>query len=123
MTTSARDRFIHLLGIVITVGALGACAPQASAQAMSGRMNTQTVNDTLAELDQTPDRTVRVIVTVRPGTADQVAAAAKQAGANAVNPLFGTQSVVIEGKAAHVRAAVDTGQVLQIQRDTASPTN
>ena len=116
-------RFLRVLGLVITVGALAACAPQASAQARAGTMNTSSVGDTLRELDQTPDRPVRVIVTVRPGTADQVVAATRKAGATVVQPLAGTQSIVIEGKAAHVRAAVATGQVLQLQRDTPSPTN
>ena len=123
MRTLARARLWQVLGIFIAVGALGACGAPASAQAPTPPMRRSNVDDTLAELDRTPERAVRVIVTVKPGTGDRVATAARKAGADAVVPLAGTQSIVIEGKPAHVRAAVDTGQVLQIQRDTPSPTN
>ena len=122
MTSDVRDRWITALGVVVLAGALGAGVTECVAQT-SGRMSTQSVNDLMSDLDQDPDRVVRVIVTVKPGSARQVGIAATNAGANAVNPLFGTDSIVIEGKAAHIRAAVNTGDVLQLQRDSASPTN
>jgi hypothetical protein len=79
----------------------------------------------VAEFEKQPDKLVRVIVTVRPGpaTTAQVAAAAKAAGASTADPIKGQPLVVIEGKPAHLRAVLGTGQVLQMQRDGAAPTN
>lgn len=65
-----------------------------------------------------------MIVTVKPGAdAQKRVAAAGSAGATSVSTIDGQPMVVIEGKPAHLRAAVATGQVVRIQRDSPAPAN
>lgn len=79
----------------------------------------------VADLEKTPQRAVRVIVTLRadPKAMAEVTAAARSAGAASVQPLGTMPILVIEGRAAHLRAALATGHVQAMQTDAASPTN
>jgi chorismate mutase len=131
MKHKTRSALLVESGLLGLVGVLGACgigdaAPQTSATNMTSSANDSTsVAATLAEFEKQPERIVRVIVTVKPGADAQkrVAAAARSAGATSVSTIDGQPMVVIEGKPAHLRAAIATGQVVQIQRDSPAPTN
>jgi hypothetical protein len=117
-----RTRFVRAAAVCVlcTCGPAGVSAtPPAAAMNADHDPTTEAL---LTTLEKTPDRPVRVIVTTRPDDIDAVADAARKAGAH-VERIAGQPLLVIEGRPAHLRAALRSGKVVHMQRDDAAPTN
>lgn len=116
-----------LVALLVTLAACGAERSEPPAPSAAKTMSAAAPSPAsfVAELEKTPQRAVRVLVTLRadPKAMAEVTTAAKSAGAASVQALGAMPILVIEGKAAHVRAALATGHVIAIQNDDAAPTN
>jgi hypothetical protein len=124
MEADRRWRALPVVAAAAAVCVLCACVPAGvAATPPADAMNTDPSTETLlTTLEKTPDRPARVIVTTRPDSVDAVADAARKAGAH-VERIGGQPLLVIEGRPAHLRAALRTGKVVRMQRDDAAPTN
>ena len=124
MEADHRWRAVRIAATTAAVCVLCACVPTGvaatpPADAMNADPSTEAL---LTTLEKTPDRPARVIVVARPDSVDVVADAARRAGAH-VERIAGQPLLVIEGRPAHLRAALRTGKVVRMQRDDAAPTN